>query len=203
MCIHHNAVPYPIPTKARYAGMNCYEVTDCPEERRASCLVFRNFHNKPGDMGNISCWVLKRGDPNWTDADAERRRQCPYYLAVNRQGVTGSYGRGDGVVIECGGALNLLRTQVLGEVADKLKSEGKRNVALDLSAVTNIYSCAMSMMVRLHLQCEEMGGLFVLVGATGYVKVAINAVLIDKIVKCAESMDEALALMGESAGSRP
>ncbi|MDR2592941.1 MAG: STAS domain-containing protein [Chitinispirillales bacterium] len=194
---------YQIKAKAGRVNMNCYEVTECPEERRASCLVFRNFQNKPGDMGNISCWVLKRGDPNWTDADAERCRQCSYYLAVNHQGVTVSYGRGDAVVIECGGALNLLRTQVLGEVADKLKCEGKCKVALDLSAVTNIYSCAMSMMVRLHLQCEEMGGLFVMAGATGYVKVAIDAVLIDKIVKCVETMDEALALIVASVDNPP
>jgi len=176
--------------------MNCYEVTDCSKERRASCLVFRNFHNNPGDMGNIQCWVLKRGDPGWTDADAERCRVCPYYQAVNRNGVTVSYGEGGVVVIECDGALNLLRTQVLGEVADKLKAEGKCRVALDLSAATNIYSCAMSMMVRLHIQCKEMGGLFVIVGATGYVKVAINTVLIDKIAHCAETMEEALTLMG-------
>jgi len=176
--------------------MNCYEVTDCSKERRASCLVFRNFHNKSGDMDNISCWMLKRGDPGWTDADAERCRVCPYYLAVNHHGVTVSHGPGGTVVIACGGALNLLRTQVLGEIADKLKEEGRCRVALDLSAVTNIYSCAMSLMVRLHLQCEEMGGLFVIAGATGYVKVAIDAVLIDKIVRCAETMEEAFALLG-------
>jgi anti-anti-sigma regulatory factor len=175
--------------------MNCYEVTDCKKERRESCLVFRNFHNKPGDMGNISCWVLKRGEPGWTEANEERCRRCSYYQAVNHHGVTVSNGPGDVVIIECGGALNLLRTQFLGEVADKLKCEGKRRVVLDLSAVTNIYSCAMSMMVRLHLQCEDMGGLFVTVGATGYVKVAIDTVLIDKIVKCADTMEEALALM--------
>jgi anti-anti-sigma factor len=176
--------------------MYCYEVTDCTEERRASCLVFRNFHNKPGDMENISCWVLKRGDPEWTDADAERCRQCAYYLAVNHHGVTVSYDQSGTVVIVCGGSLNFLRTQLLGEVADKLKNEGKCRVAIDLSAVTIIYSCAMSMMVRLHLQCEEMGGMFVMVGATGYVKVAIDTVLIDKIVRSAETMEEALALMG-------
>jgi anti-anti-sigma regulatory factor len=154
-------------------------------------------------MGNISCWVLKRGDPDWTDADGEKCRRCPYCQAVNHHGVTVSYGQSGTVVIECGGALNLLRTQVLGEVADRLKRDGKCRVALDLSAVTNIYSCAMSMMVRLHLQCEEMGGLFVMAGATGYVKVAINTVLIDKIVKCAETMDEALALMGGDVDNRP
>jgi anti-anti-sigma factor len=180
--------------------MNCYELTGCKEERRASCLVFRNFHNKPGDMGNISCWVLKRGDPGWTDADAEGCRRCPYFLAVNHHGVTTGYGPDGTVVIECGGALNLLRTQVLVEVADKLKSEGKNRVILDLSAVTNIYSCAMSMMVRLHLQCEEMGGLFVMVGATGYVKVAIDAVLIDKIVRCVETTEDALALLCAKRG---
>jgi anti-anti-sigma regulatory factor len=144
--------------------------------------------------------MLKRGDPGWTATDVEECRRCPYFLTVNRHGVTVSYGPGDTVVIECGGALNMLRTQVLGDIADKLRSEGKCRVALDLSTVTNIYSCAMSMMVRFHLQCEEMGGLFVMAGATGYVKVALNTVLIDKLVRCAETMDEALALMDAERG---
>jgi anti-anti-sigma regulatory factor len=178
--------------------MNCYEVTKCSEERRASCFVFRNFHNKPDDMGNIQCWVLKRGSPGWTDDDGERCLRCPYYLAVNHQGITVGHGPNDTVVITCVGALNLLRTQVLGDIADKLMSQGKRRVALDLSAVTNIYSCAMSMMVKLHLQCEEMGGMFVMAGATGYVKVAIENVLIDRVVKCAGNLAEALSIMGEA-----
>lgn len=179
--------------------MNCYEVTNCDDEKRSACIVFRNFRNKPGDMGNISCWVLKRGDSGWSPDDADGCRQCPYYLAVNRQGVSVGYGPNDTVVIECGGALNLLRTQVLGEVADKLKSQGRSRVVLDLTGVTNIYSCAISMIVRLHLQCAEMGGSFAVVGSTGYVKVAMDAVLIDKIVKCVDSMEEAVACMG-SAG---
>jgi anti-anti-sigma factor len=180
--------------------MNCYEVTKCPEERRASCFVFRNFHNKPGDMGNIQCWVLKRGSPVWTDADGDKCLQCPYYLTVNHQGITVGYGPDDTVVITCGGALNLLMTQVLGDIADKLANQGKCRVVLDLSAVTNIYSCAMSMMVRLHLQCEEMGGMLVISGATGYVKVAIETVLIDRVVKCAGNLAEAIEEMG-AAGS--
>jgi anti-anti-sigma factor len=171
-------------------------MTKCRKELRASCFVFRNFHNKPSDMENIACWVLKRGSPGWTDADGERCHQCPYYLAVNHQGITVGYGPSDTVIITCGGALNLLRTQVLGDVADKLIDQKKCRVVLDLSAVTNIYSCAMSMMVRLHLQCEEMGGMFVMIGATGYVKVAIETVLIDKIVKCAGDLSEAIDAMG-------
>lgn len=179
--------------------MNCYEVTRCSDEQRAACVVFRNFHNKPSDMGNIPCWVLKRGDPNWTADDADGCRQCSYYLAVNHHGITVGYGPEDTVVITCGGALNLLRTQVLGEVADKLKAQGKSRVALDLNAVTNVYSCAISMMVRLHLQCEEMGGAFVMIGATGYVKVAIDAVRIGKIVKCAETLEDAIEIMGPAS----
>jgi anti-anti-sigma factor len=176
--------------------MNCYEVTNCAEERRNACFVFKNFHNKNSDMENISCWILKRGSPGWTPEDQAKCVECAYYKAMDQDGVTVRYGENGIVVIECRGTLNMLRTKVLGEVADKLKEQGQNKIILDLSAVTNIYSCAMSMIVRLHLQCEEQGGMLVMAGATGYVKVAIGTVSIDKFIKTAETADEAVALMG-------
>jgi anti-anti-sigma factor len=169
----------------------------CTEEQRAACIVYRNFRNNPGDMENISCWILKRGDPAWTDADNEKCLRCNYYDAINRRhGVTVSYGANDTVIIECSGSMNMQRAQALSEIADKLKAQGKGRVAINLAEVTNIYSSALSMMVRLHLQCEELGGTFVMAGAAGYAKVAIDAVSIYRIVKCVETMEEALALIG-------
>jgi anti-anti-sigma factor len=177
--------------------MNCYEITDCSEERRNACFVFKHFHNKNSDMENISCWILKRGNPDWTPEDQAKCAECDYYKAMDQDGITVRYGEGENaiVVIECRGTLNMLRTKVLGEVADKLKEQGQNKVILDLSAVTNIYSCAMSMIVRLHLQCEKLGGLLVMAGATGYVKVAIGTVFIDRFIKTAETMDAAMAAM--------
>ena len=176
--------------------MNCYEVTGCTDDDKASCIVYRNFQNNASDMENISCWVLKRGSPGWTPEDEARCAECAYYEAMNRHGVSARLGEGenDAAVIECSGTLNALRTAALREVADKLKAQNRGKVILDLSAVTNIYSSAMSMIVRLHLQCEEMGGLLVMSGATGYVKVAIHTVSIDRLVKSAESMEEALKM---------
>jgi anti-anti-sigma factor len=177
--------------------MNCYEITNCPQEQREACIVYRNFHNNTGDMANISCWVLKRGSPGWTASDEARCAACKYRTAASRNGVTVQYSESGAVLITCSGALNLLRTEVLGEVAKKIKTEQKNKVILDLSAVTNIYSCAISMIIRLHLQCEELGGKFIMTGAAGYVKVALDTVFIDKLVKCAETTEEAEKIIAE------
>jgi len=187
--------------------VNCYEATNCTNEQRSSCIVYRNFHNNAGDMENISCWVLKRGSPGWTREDEARCAECAYYAAMNRHGVSVRLGEGedDAAVIECSGTLNAQRTATLREVADKLKAQKRGRVVLDLSAVTNIYSSAMSMIVRLHLQCEDMGGLFVMTGATGYVKVAINTVSIDRLVRSAESLEKALDMVrqNQNGGGAP
>jgi anti-anti-sigma factor len=166
-------------------------------EQREACIVYRNFQNHTSDMDNISCWVLKRGRPGWTAADEERCAECAYHLAVSRNGVTVSHGKNETVVIECNGTLNLMRTEVLGEIARKLRTDKKSKVILDVSAVTNIYSCAMSMIVRLHLQCEELGGKLVLAKATGYVKVALNAVSINKFVACVDTIEAAEKILNK------
>jgi len=172
--------------------MNCYEITDCTQEQREACIVYRNFHNNAGDMANISCWILKRGSPGWTAEDEARCAACKYHTAISRNSVAVQHcDKSGAVLITCNGTLNLLRTEVLGEVAKKLKAQKKNKVILDISAVTNIYSSAMSMIVRLHLQCQELGGVFVMAGASGYVKVALDAVSIDKFVTCVETVEEA------------
>jgi anti-sigma B factor antagonist len=172
-------------------------MTCCSEKLWSACFVFRNFHNSASDMENICCWILKRGSPGWTPEDEARCTGCAYYIAINRHGITVKHAAADTVIIECSGTLNMLRTEALGEIADKLKSQKKNRIILDLSAVMNIYSCAMSMILRMHLQCEETGGKFVMAGATGYVKVALDTVSIAKLVNCAETTDEAFEIMGE------
>jgi anti-anti-sigma factor len=157
-------------------------------------------------MENIPCWILKHGSTGWTQEDEARCAECPYYAALNRQGVAVRLDGGGAAVIECSGTLNMLRTSALGEIADKLKAQGKNKIILNLSAVTNIYSCAMGMLVKLHRQCEELGGQFIMVGAAGYVKIAINTVSLDKLIKSADTVEGAVAAMDgfiPSGGCQP
>jgi len=177
--------------------VKCYEITDCTPEQRETCIVYRNFQNNAGDMANISCWVLKRGSPGWTPGDEARCSECKYHIAVSRNGVSVQHCGSGAVLITCTGTLNLLRTEVLGEVAKKIKAQKQNKVILDISAVTNIYSNAMSMIVRLHLQCEELKGKIVIAGATGYVKVALDTVSIGKFVACTETVEEAEAILAK------
>ena len=176
--------------------MKCYEITGCGEERQKNCFVYKNFRNNTGDMENISCWVLKRGA---SSKDQKKCGQCPYYAAMNEQSITVRLDERENVIIECRGTLNTVRSAALCKVADKLKKDKKNRVILDLSSVTNIYSCALSTIVRFHLQCEELGGAFVIVGATGYVMVALKTTSLDRFIKQAKNLKDARSAV-ESAG---
>jgi anti-anti-sigma factor len=142
-------------------------------------------------MENISCWVLKRGSPGWKSDDQKKCAECRYYANMNQHGITVNLDENDSVVIECSGTLNTVRCAVLAKVADKLKKVKKGRVILDLSSVSNIYSCGLSMIVRFHLQCEELGGKLVIVGAAGYVNVAIKTTSIDRFINQVENRSDA------------
>ncbi|MCL2689943.1 MAG: STAS domain-containing protein [Chitinispirillia bacterium] len=176
--------------------MKCYEITGCGKEQQKSCFVYKNFQNNINDMENISCWVLKKGSVGECSNDQIKCDHCPYYAAMNEQSITVKFDEHENVIIECRGTLNTIRSSALGKVADKLKKDEKNNVILDLSSVSNIYSCGLSMIVRFHLQCEELGGTFVLVGATGYVMVALKTTSFDRFIKQAQDMEEALRCFG-------
>ena len=146
-------------------------------------------------MENIACWVLKRGSVGVGSEDQRKCDQCPYYAAMNEQGITVNLDNRENVIIECRGTLNTVRSAALGNVAEKLKKDKKNRVILDLSSVTNIYSCALSMIVRFHLQCEELGGTFIIVGATGYVMVTFKTASFDRFIKQAQDVEEALSML--------
>jgi anti-anti-sigma factor len=175
--------------------MKCYEITGCSEEQRKNCFVYKNFQNNISDMENIACWVLKRGSVGAGSEDQKKCDRCPYYAAMNEQSITVNLDEHENVVIECRGTLNTVRNAALGNIADKLKKDKRSRVILDLSSVTNIYSCALSTIVRFHLQCEELGGAFVIVGATGYVMVALKTTSLDRFIKQAQNVEEARSIL--------
>jgi len=177
--------------------MKCYEITGCSEEQRKDCFVYKNFQNNISDMENISCWVLKKGCAEFHSEYQKKCDYCPYYAAVNEQGITVNFDsqNQENVIIECRGTLNTVRNAALCDVADKLKKDKKSRVIIDLSSVSNIYSCALSTIVRFHLQCEELGGTFVIAGATGYVMVALNTTSLDRFIKQAQNMEEARSML--------
>jgi len=177
--------------------MKCYEITGCSEEQRKNCFVYKNFQNNINDMENISCWVLKKGCAEFHSEDQNKCDHCPYYAAMNEQSITVKFDEHENVAIECRGTLNTIRSAALGKVAGKLKKDKKSRVILDLSSVSNIYSCALSMIVRFHLQCEELGGTFVIVGATGYVMVAFKTASFDRFIKQAQDMEEAHSMLSK------
>jgi len=174
--------------------MKCYEITGCSEEQRKNCFVYKNFQNNIGDMENIACWVLKRGSVEINSDDQKMCDKCPYYAAMNEQSITVNLDEHENVIIECCGTLNTVRSAALGNVADKLKNDKKSRVILDLSSVSNVYSCALSMIVRFHLQCEELGGTFVIAGATGYVMVAFKTASFHRFIKQAQDVEEARSI---------
>ncbi|MFP4680337.1 MAG: STAS domain-containing protein [Chitinispirillaceae bacterium] len=169
--------------------MKCYDIKGCSEECRESCFVYQNFRNNTAQMENISCWILKKG--SCEGSSTKNCRVCPYYRKMNKNAITVDLGEHDTVVIECSGVLNSVRSDALRKVADRLRKVKKGRVIIDVSNVNNIYSCALGMIVRFYKQCSELGGRLVIVGAAGYVKVALTTARLDKFILMVDSKQEA------------
>lgn len=142
-------------------------------------------------MENLSCWILKKGTCG-SSADGSRNcTECPYYRKMNQNAINVDLGDHDTVVVECSGVLNSLRSEALGKIADRLNKVKKGRVIIDLTNVNNIYSCAIGMIVRFHKQCDQLEGRLVIVGAAGYVKVALTTARLDRFILLVDTKKEA------------
>ncbi len=178
--------------------MKCYEVKGCSEKARENCFVYQNFRNNIAEMENLSCWILKKGSGTANSED-QKCPSCPYYQKINQNSINVNIGEYETVVIECCGTLNAIRCAALSKVAERLSKVKRGRVVLDLSNVNNIYSCALGLIVRFYKQCSDLGGRLVIVGATGYVKIALASSKLDRFILQVETIKEAYCAMSKFA----
>ncbi|MBD3322509.1 MAG: STAS domain-containing protein [Chitinivibrionales bacterium] len=171
--------------------MKCYELAKCTPEQQEKCYVWNSFRDNPDDFENIKCWVLKSVHHQENRDLLKKCLKCRYYLMMNRDTGLVSDFDADIAKVSCEGVINNDKTRAILEVWEKLKESKKSKVILDLSSVNNIYSCGLGMLVKVHKEAEEAGGLMVVVGAQGYVLASFESTKLSRLLKLAGDNREA------------
>ena len=143
-------------------------------------------------MENIKCWVFKGAYQQENRAQLQKCHKCSYFLDANYS--TGISAQTDANVAIVGlqGSINNDRTRALEKVWEKIKQSGKQNLLIDISSVTNIYSCGLGLFIKIHKETQANNGNMVLSGASGKVLAILTETKLDKIIKITENRQLAL-----------
>ncbi len=172
--------------------MKCFEMAKCSPKERANCYVWQKFSD---DMENIKCWVIRSVYHPENRDILKKCRNCDYFRAMNSQsGVQSDFVADIGLIL-CRGVLNNDRTRALSEVWEKMKHAGKHSVIVDLSLVTNIYSCGLGMVVKMHQEAEAAGGVALFVGVQGYPLAIFHSTKLSRLIRSATDQKQALQLI--------
>jgi len=162
--------------------VKCYDLKQCSEQERQTCYVWNCFRNNPEEMENIRCWVLKNVYHPDNRELLKKCLKCNYYLMMNRQAEPVTGFDPEIALIKCDGVVNYEKTRGISDVWEKLKATHKTKVALDLSSVNNIYSCGLGIIVKIHKECEEAGGMLAIVGVQSYVKATFDSTKLSRLL---------------------
>lgn len=172
--------------------MKCFEITNCNEKKRKSCYIWTSFQSSPEELDNIKCWVLKGVYQPENKAQLAKCHKCNYYLMMNRNTGIQTDIRTDIATICCDSPINNDKTRALEQVWNKLKQSGKYNVILDLSQVTNIYSCGLGLLVKMHKEAQDNNGKLVITGLQGYALAIFTSTKLSKLMVMAADHQAAL-----------
>jgi anti-anti-sigma factor len=172
--------------------VKCFETTKCSEQDRKSCMVWKTYKDIPEEIENIKCWVIKGVYQDENREQLQKCRKCEYYRKMHQNtGITSSLSS-DVAVVTCEGSINNDKTRALDQVWSNLKSNGKFKVLMDISNVTNIYSCGLGELIKIHKETEANKGVLLLVGAQQTVQRIIAGTRLDRILRFAADQDAAI-----------
>lgn len=175
--------------------MKCYEIRQCNEEERGKCYVWNSLRDNPEDMENVKCWVVKGAYQQENREQLQRCRQCKYYLMMNRDSGVVSDHDAELAVITCEGVINNDRTKALEKVWEGLKRNNKHKVVLKVANVSNVYSCGLGVLIKIHKETAGMGGFLVVEGAAGYVQALFESTKLNKILNITTDSEETRQLV--------
>ncbi|HMD69248.1 MAG TPA: STAS domain-containing protein [Chitinivibrionales bacterium] len=158
--------------------MKCYEVRKCSKEEREACYVWNSFRDNPQDIENVKCWVLKGAYQEESGQQLKKCKQCSYFAAMNREAGIASESDADIAVITCEGAINTERTKALEKVWETLRQQNRVKILLDMSRVSNIYSCGLGAIIKIHKEASAAKGQLVVVVNDEYI---INLFTVTKL----------------------
>jgi anti-anti-sigma factor len=183
--------------------MKCYQTRPCSEKQRQHCYVWKSFADNPDELENVKCWVLKGAYQHDNRKQLVQCQSCEYYQALNiKSGIDSSLQTTSGR-ISCQGVLNNDRTRVLEQVWASIPPQARKRVVLQLGELNNIYSCGLGMLIRMHQETEQAGGILVVEGASGYVEELLHSSRLDRILNLSKSEAESHALFEKFEQSTP
>lgn len=174
--------------------MKCFEVTKCPDEVRSACYVWNCFKENPADMENLKCWVIKGVYQEGNRDHLEKCHACEYYKAQNGERGVQSQFDANVATITCEGVINNDRSRAIERVWADLKARGKTRVVLNITNVNNIYSCGLGVIITVHKEAKLAGGMLVVVGMQGYVKLMFESTKLHRLLHTARDLREAADL---------
>lgn len=176
--------------------VKCFKVTGCSEELRKNCPAWTSFETDSQAMEEIKCWVIKNIYHPDQKQQLAKCRKCAYYIQLNKNSISSDTSK-VAAIIKCTGSLNNDRTRALEKVWDTVKTSGKLFFILDFSEVTNIYSCAMGMLVRIFKDIEKLNGHLILSGANHFTLNILKSFHFDEILQMEADISDALGTINE------
>ena len=182
--------------------MKCYEVTKCSNKEREACYVWNSFRDRPDDLENLECWVVKGCYHEENGAQAQKCKKCKYYLLINHESGIASEADADLAMVACSGTINLAKTRALDKVWETLKKNRKYKVLIDISRVTAVYSCGLSLFVKMHREVEAAGGMLMIAGGGDNLNRLFQTGKLTKILHFAQDKSAALQLFATAERKR-
>jgi anti-sigma B factor antagonist len=145
-------------------------------------------------MENIKCWVIKGVYQEENKAQLQKCRKCAYYIKMHQNTGISSNLDTDMAIVTCEGSINNDKTRALDQVWSSLKKNGKFKILMDISNVTNIYSCGLGQLIKIHKETEANKGVLVLVGAQPTVTTIFSSTKLDRLLKIVDSQTAAIAI---------
>jgi anti-sigma B factor antagonist len=140
------------------------------------------FRDEPDNFEEVKCWILKGAYQADNREQLQQCRQCDYYLMMQeKEGIVSDFDTGL-AIITCSGVINNDKTRALEKIWTELKQNKKTHVLLDVREVNNIYSCGLGIIVRMHKETAEGGGILVVVGAHGYLLSMIESIRLNRVL---------------------
>lgn len=172
--------------------MKCFEITKCSEQDRNSCIVWKTYKDLPLEFDNIKCWVIKGVYQEENKAQFQKCRKCDYYQKMHQNSGISASLSSDVAIVTCEGSINNDKTRALDQVWASLKKNGKYKILMDISNVTNIYSCGLGELIKIHKETTANKGVLLLVGANGTVKTILLAAKLERLLNLIDDQDAAV-----------
>jgi anti-anti-sigma factor len=148
-------------------------------------------------MEDIKCWIIKDIYHSDQKQQLARCRKCAYYLQMNKNSDISSDTSKAAAIIKCAGSLNNDRTRALEKVWGTVKTSGKLYFIIDISEVTNIYSCAMGLLVRMYKEIEQLNGHLIVAGANNFTLTLLKSLHLDDILHLEGDLSDALSAIDD------